>query len=129
MTKAIRFRDLETGKVVRLKIPFSTLMEKLDILGEIEYEGRRYKRLPPKTRRRATNRVGNLAYNRDLVSIGAGCHSSQAGEFNESARKAGISGVYYDPKTGKAHFSSRKARRLELARRGIHDRDGGYGDG
>ena len=126
---AYEFKDVQTGEIVFLEMSFRQLMAKLDVMRRIKYKGRVYQRIIRATEKPAEQRVGNLAYNRDLVSRGAGVHSSQAAEFNQAARRAGISGVYYDPKTGNAHFSSRKARRLELARRGINDRDGGYGDG
>ena len=67
------------------------------------------------------------AYNKPLVSVGAGCHSSQVDEFRAHARGAGLTGVDFTP-TGEAVFSSRGQRREYLKLRGLVDRDGGYGD-
>lgn len=103
----------------------------MGVLRTIERGGRTYQRYVTQDERIPVpgDRVGNLAFNRPLVSRSAGVHSSQAGEFNEAARRDGNAGVYYDPKTGNAHFESRAARRKELKRRGMRDNDGGYGDG
>lgn len=124
------FRDVKTSELVELDVPFETMLNQ-DILGEIRFKGRRYRRVFDSNDQSVTvpSKVGNLAYNRPLESRSAGVHSSQAAEFNEAARKAGNTGVYYDPKTGNASFSSRGARRREIARRGLRDLDGGYGDG
>lgn len=65
---------------------------------------------------------------RPLVSRSIGVHPSQARRFTEEARRAGIKGVEYCPKTGVATFTSRGARKRECIRRGKHDQDGGYGD-
>lgn len=61
------------------------------------------------------------------MSISAGCHPKQAKEFNELAKSAGISGVYYN-KRGECEFSSRGARREWNKFRGMRDNDGGYRD-
>lgn len=67
------------------------------------------------------------AWNKPLTSKSLGVHPSQAGEFNEMARKFGNRGVYYD-ESGTCHFESRGARNLEMKRRGKMDMDAGYGD-
>lgn len=69
----------------------------------------------------------NTAWSTPLVSIAAGCHPSQAKEFNELARKHGLTGVYYNQR-GECEFSSRRQRREWNEIRGLHDKDGGYSD-
>jgi len=68
------------------------------------------------------------AYNMPLESLGAAVRPHQAAKFNEDAKRDGNTGVFYDPQTGMAHFSSRKSRNQELRRRNMFDKDGGYGD-
>jgi hypothetical protein len=70
-----------------------------------------------------------LAYNRPLPSLAASLpNPGQAKKFNEDARADGIVGVNYDMETGQCTFESRGARNAELTRRGIFDKDAGYGD-
>lgn len=45
----------------------------------------------------------------------------QAKSFTEAARRAGIVGVEYCPKTGNMISTSREARRREAKRRGLYD--------
>lgn len=123
------FRDWETGELVTLKLPYEAILN-MGPLQTVEHNGRIYRKHNEPDRSVAVSaKVGNLAYNRPLRSRSAGVHSSQAAEFNQAAKQAGIAGVYYDPKTGDAFFESRGARRREIARRGLRDLDGGYGDG
>ena len=77
---------------------------------------------------RKDNRI-TMAYNRPLSSFAATLPSpGQAAKFNEEARAAGIAGVNYDMKTGECTFDSRGARNDEMKRRGLFDKDAGYGD-
>lgn len=78
------------------------------------------------------NRNGNgipliQSWSRPLVSDAAGCHPSQVKEFNENAKKAGFSGVFFS-KDGSAHFSTRGQRAGYLNHMGYHDRSGGYAE-
>lgn len=71
---------------------------------------------------------GGHAWRRPLHSEGLSCHPSQAEEFREKARKAGLTGVDYD-KDGNCSITTRQQRKLLLKLRNGHDKDGGYGDG
>lgn len=123
------FRDVATDEIVELDVPFEKILN-MDVLQQIHHKGRTYRKHNEQEESvTVASKVGTLAYNRPLESRSAGVHSTQAAEFNEAARKAGITGVYYDPKTGNPSFESRGARRRELSRRGLRDLDGGYGDG
>lgn len=66
------------------------------------------------------------AWNNPLESDALACHPSQVKEFNEYAKT--IPGAYYKP-DGTCVFESRSARRRLMKLRGVHDRNGGYGDG
>ena len=124
-----KFIDLKTDKLVELELSFEKIMS-IDVTGCLKVRGRWYKRYVEEAPKKARKeRIGNKAYNKDLVSRTAGVHSSQAAEFNEAARKGGITGVYYSPENGNAHFESKSASRKEMKRRGLHDQDGSYGDG
>mgnify|MGYP001559834016 CR=1 FL=1 len=57
-----------------------------------------------------------------------GCHPDDAAKHNESAAKAGLTGVHYDS-DGFAVVADRNARKRLLKHEGCHDRDGGYSDG
>ena len=61
-------------------------------------------------------------------SDAAGVHPSQVKEFSENSQKMGVP-TQFDGKTGQAIFTSRAHRAKYLKSVGIHDRNGGYGDG
>ncbi len=63
-----------------------------------------------------------------MKSLAMGVHTSQIKEAMERNKKAGVTGVTYDPKTGDAILSDRGARRDLMRVHGFHDRNGGYGD-
>lgn len=88
------------------------------------------KRIPlaPSTSPAEKGPMTSKAYQGGLVSVGAGVHPDQVAEFNAATRAAGLTGVEYLP-NGDVRFDSRGQRAAELRRRGMHDRDGGYGDG
>lgn len=62
-----------------------------------------------------------------LVSEGCGVMKSQVGEARDMIRQHSIQGaaVHDD---GRVQFTSRRARKEFLARRGLVDNDGSYGD-
>lgn len=62
------------------------------------------------------------------TSTGAAVHKDQAAKFTKELRENGIRSAHYDPKTGNLVCTSRGARAKALRLRGMHDRDGGYGD-
>ena len=68
------------------------------------------------------------AWKRPLRSDAMAVNTSQIPAAMERNRKAGITGVSYDPKDGTAIISSRGARRDLMRVMGVHDRNGGYGD-
>jgi len=62
-----------------------------------------------------------------LESVGLGVHRTQATEFNEMYRDAGISGAMHK-EDGTLVLESRQARNKVLKLRGCRDNDAGYGD-
>jgi hypothetical protein len=62
-----------------------------------------------------------------MVSDSMGTNPWQAAEFNDAARAAGITGVFYDS-NGDCHLSCRTARRDWARFRGLGDNNGGYSD-
>ena len=63
-----------------------------------------------------------------LVSVGAGCQKAQVGEFREFIQQRRLRDVAIRD-DGKVEFTSRAGRREFLRARGMHDMDGGFGDG
>ena len=72
-------------------------------------------------------RCGTNAWATGLVSDGAGVHPSQVKEFREDLSNHGFTGVSFKD-NGDCVFTSRKERSRYLRHRGLHDRNGGYGD-
>jgi hypothetical protein len=68
-----------------------------------------------------------MTESRPWVSRGMAIHRSQVEKFNSDARDAGLTGVRYD-RNGCLEATSRGQRRAEMKRRGMIDRDAGYGD-
>lgn len=67
-------------------------------------------------------------WSRPLLSDALAVHPSQVAEANARNARRGCS-VTYDPKDGRAVIPDRAERRKLLKIEGMHDRDGGYGDG
>jgi len=63
-----------------------------------------------------------------LISDGCGVMKSQVGEARDMIRRHNIQGAAVLP-NGQIRFTSRRARKEFLQRRGLCDNDGGYGDG
>ncbi len=63
-----------------------------------------------------------------IKSDSAGVNPQQIQEFSEKASKMGVP-TQFDSKTGQAIFTSRGHRAKYMKLRGLHDRQGGYGDG
>ena len=63
-----------------------------------------------------------------LVSDGLGCMKDQVGEMRETIKRHNIRGVKVRP-NGQLEITSRRGRRELMRVRGLHDGDGGYGDG
>lgn len=63
-----------------------------------------------------------------MKSDAAGVHPSQVKEFYLNSQKMGVP-TQFDGKTGQAIFTSRAHRAKYLKSVGMHDRNGGYGDG
>lgn len=55
------------------------------------------------------------------VSQSAAVNPLQAHSMTEAARRAGITGISYCPKTGNLVSTSRESRRREAKRRGLYD--------
>lgn len=62
-----------------------------------------------------------------LVSEGCGVMKSQVGEARDMIRKHKIQGASVND-SGQVLFTSRKARKEFLSRRGLNDQDAGYSD-
>ena len=75
----------------------------------------------------SARRLGTNAWATGLVSDGAGVHPSQVKEFREDLSNHGFTGVSFKD-NGDCVFTSRKERSRYLRHRGLHDRNGGYGD-
>jgi len=60
---------------------------------------------------------------RQHESIGLACHPLQAKEFNERAKKAGLTGIHYRESDGMAIVTSRGQMKKELKHRGFHNND------
>ena len=63
-----------------------------------------------------------------LTSLAMSCHPDQAGEYNAAMQAHGVQGVEYDQR-GRCKITSRRGRVQAMRAFGLHDRDGGYGDG
>lgn len=63
-----------------------------------------------------------------MLSDALACHPDQVDAMNERNARSGIS-VTYDRTDGRAIIPDRAERRKLLKREGLHDRNGGYGDG
>lgn len=68
------------------------------------------------------------AWKRPLRSDALGCNTCDIPAWMEVYRKHGITVVSHDPVTGEAILNDRGARRDVMELRGMHDRNGGYGD-
>lgn len=64
---------------------------------------------------------------RPWKSRGMAVHRNQVDQFNREIRQAGLTGAHYAP-DGCLVTTSRGQRRAEMKRRGMIDRDAGYGD-
>ena len=57
-------------------------------------------------------------------SVALACQASQAKEFNELAKKAGITGVHYRESDGMCEITGGRAQmKMELRNRGIYNKD------
>jgi len=74
--------------------------------------------------------MGTIAYTESnpLVSEGIGCMRTQVPKMREEIRKHNIKGVRVRD-SGQVEITSRRGRRELMEMRGLHDNDGGYGDG
>ena len=68
------------------------------------------------------------AWKRPLRSDALGVGTKDIPAWMEIYRKAGITGISHDPKDGTAILYGRASRRDVMKLRGVHDRNGGYGD-
>lgn len=127
------FRTLESNELVEVDMAMCELLERQSMNRIILDDGREARRdyaaedeRDGRERVERESRTGNPW--RNFSSVGLACHPSQAKQFTEDARAAGLTGVHYDEK-GRARFSSRGQRKKALKIAGLHDNDGGYGDG
>lgn len=74
-------------------------------------------------------KVKHIPYANGLRSFSGGAATrAEARQFNRELMALGISDRRYDEQSGDAIYDNRKARNAELKRRGLMDKDGGYGD-
>jgi hypothetical protein len=73
--------------------------------------------------------LGTVAYSgsKPLESLALSCHPDQVAEYNEAARKEGLTGISWDAR-GRCSITSRGDRKAWLRVQGLHDNEGGYGD-
>ena len=71
--------------------------------------------------------VGAYREDKPLESVALSCHPEQVEEFNDRAKREGLTGITYRP-DGMCEVTSRKQRRDWMRVRGLHDQDGGYSD-
>lgn len=130
----------EDGELVELELKPSMVWER-QIGTFFQYRGKHYRRaVNAEIERDRRNRESNLkkqgeaergsvpiAWNKPLRSFFGGVHPSQAKEFTEEARKNGNTGVYYT-RNGDLVAETRRAYNAELKRRGLFNKDAGYGD-
>ena len=63
-----------------------------------------------------------------LMSSALGCHPSQVKEMYDHSVEIGVP-THFDSQTGKCKLLSRAHRRDYMKANGVHDNDGGIGDG
>lgn len=120
-----RYRHRESGKTL---VQTWTVAQMLDAEGDsdgITVDGEFYYRDYSAEHNRIEQR-GCAAW--PMKSDSAGVNPSQIAEFSEKASKMGVP-TQFDSKTGQAIFTSRGHRARYMKLRGLHDRQGGYGDG
>lgn len=91
-------------------------------------DGLRKMQTAPPARRVERKRHFVPSGNWPLRSDALGCHPDQIKEFTADAKAAGLTGVSFDA-DGTCVVSTRRQRAQYAAMRGLHDKDGGYGDG
>jgi hypothetical protein len=134
MTDQRVLKNIKTGEEIIVEWDNATLYEKMDDnmivkhlkeKWEVVFKDRSYFDF-----NRNSNKAGVpmiQSWSRPLKSDGAGCHPTQAKEFNEQAKKDGFSGVRFS-EDGTCHFSTRGQRKKYLRKIGMLDRNAGYGD-
>mgnify|MGYP003111330632 CR=1 FL=1 len=118
------YTNRETGETIR---KFMSISEMLKYASEgMSIEGVWYERDITAEHSRQANRGANSGW--PLKSDAAGVHPADAAKAEKASANIGVP-TEYDRKTGQAIFRDRNHRRRFLKANGMHDKNGGYGDG
>lgn len=118
------FTNRETGETIR---KFMSISEMLKYASEgMSIEGVWYERDISAEHSRQARKGASSGW--PMKSDGAGVHPGDAAKAEKASAKIGVP-TEYDRKTGQAIFRDRNHRRNFLKANGMHDKNGGYGDG
>ena len=119
-----KYTNRETGETIAKTMSIAEMLKYA--ADGISIEGVYYERdIAAEHMRQATR---GAATGWPLKSDAAGVHPDDAKKASESSAKMGVP-TEFDKKTGQAIFRDRSHRRAYLKATGMHDRQGGYGDG
>lgn len=119
-----KYTNRETGETIAKTMSIAEMLKYAP--DGISIEGVYYERdIAAEHMRQATR---GAATGWPLKSDAAGVHPDDAKKASESSAKMGVP-TEFDRKTGQAIFRDRSHRRAYLKATGMHDRQGGYGDG
>jgi hypothetical protein len=96
---------------------------------------RTIRKAPSRRKRKKNRKFPNIASaygeGKPWRSLSISCHPDQIPERNALLKARNITGAYYDPAQPIDNFvaTSQKGRREAMKLFGVHDADGGYGDG
>lgn len=119
------YTNKDTGETIHQTWSISEMLKQEGDKDGITHEGQFYYR--NYTAEHAQAPVGGCA-SWPMKSDAAGVNPVQCQEFSENSVKKGVP-TEFDSKTGQAIFTSRSHRAKYLRLRGMHDHNGGYGDG
>lgn len=117
------YTNKETGETIR---KFMSISEMLKYAADgLSIEGVWYERNISAEHSKQAKAAGSAW---PIKSDAAGVHPSQVDSFQEHSARMGVP-TEFDKSTGQAIFRSRGHRANYLKAMGMHDRNGGYGDG
>ena len=119
------YKNQDSGQILTKIWPIAKMLEEEGDNDGITVDGRFYYRSYTDEHRHRPE-GGCAAW--PQRSDAAGAHPDQCKEFSENSAKMGVP-TEFDGKTGQAIFTSRSHRARYLKMAGLHDRNGGYGDG
>lgn len=120
----IKAKELGTDEIIELEIPYADLLYKMDVLRQIEIDGKVYQRIvsaeppiTPKAEPRAKSGSGLYPYFSDAMGV----HPIQIEEAKAVLRALGVR-VEYTP-DGRAIIESPQHRKQLAEAMGLHDRN------